>query len=83
MRRLLIAMALAAVVLSPAQAQQNDSGCTVAKSALGASIGGLIVAILFPGAGFFVGAAIAAGGTCWYHHRNDDRGSPASHVPSR
>lgn len=83
MRRFLIAMALAAVVLTPARAQQNESGCTVTKTALGASVGGLIVAILFPGAGFFVGAAIAAGGTCWYHHRSDDRGYLAPHAPSR
>ena len=63
MRQISVCLVIAACLSFPAHANENP-GCTPTNTALGATVGGLIGAIVFPGVGFFLGAALAGGSTC-------------------
>ena len=63
MRRISVCLVVATCLSFPAHANENP-GCTATNSGLGATVGGLIGAIVFPGIGFFVGAALGGGSTC-------------------
>lgn len=63
MRRILVCFAVAGGMSLPVHAAES-SGCTLTNAGLGATIGGLIGAIVLPGVGFVVGAALGGGGTC-------------------